>query len=74
MKHLKIGITAVALLIGLISSFTSKASRAVGSYITTVVSHRIFPPGTVCTGTTVFCGNLHTFGGKIIRPVFTNKK
>ncbi|NSL86945.1 hypothetical protein ECE50_008900 [Chitinophaga sp. Mgbs1] len=73
MKHLKIGITAVALLIGLISSFTSKASRAVGSYITTAISHRVFAPGTVCTGTQAFCGRLHTVGGKTLGPVFTNK-
>ncbi|WP_160710809.1 hypothetical protein [Chitinophaga solisilvae] len=74
MKHLKIGITAVALLVGLISSFTSKASRAAGSYITTIRNHRVFAPGTVCTGNQVLCGHLHTVGGKTLGPVFTNVK
>ncbi|WP_160710808.1 hypothetical protein [Chitinophaga solisilvae] len=69
MRKIKTGITAVALLTGIITAFTSRAGKALGSYITTIHGHRVFTPGTVCTGYHILCGHLHTAGGKTLGPV-----
>ncbi|NSL86947.1 hypothetical protein [Chitinophaga solisilvae] len=69
MKKIKIGITAAALLAGLTSSYASTV-KAIGTYITTLTTGRVYEVGTICTSSEILCGRLHSAGGRILGLVF----
>ena len=69
MKQLKIGITAIALLVGAVSAFASNTSKFIGTYWTTVGSSTVYTSNPCLTGAKL-CGHSHTVGGKLKTTFF----
>lgn len=71
MKQVKMGITAIALLVGVISAFAGKATKFAGTYWTTSNSSTKYTTRpAACGGGTVLCAAQHTVGGTLTRYVF----
>lgn len=72
MKQIKMGITAIALLVGAISAFAGKATKFAGTYWTTSNSTtRYNTRPAACNGGSIVCAAQHTIGGTLTR--FINK-
>jgi hypothetical protein len=66
MNRVKIGITAIALMVGAISAFASKATKFAGTYWTTAGSttHYTTRPA-ACNGGSILCAAQHTLNGTL---------
>lgn len=77
MKQLKIGITAIALIAGIVSAFTAKAASRVGSFWTTTGGSTYLTTAAAsaaCPGTGVLCATQYTAGGHVTGRVILQAK